>query len=173
MPISSDQQLRTLDSAKLSANYAKKGSKQRYNELKAVFPNTLILFKHDGNYYGYEETAVFLSGLLGIEQYIKNEMLIVRIESIGLFNGDAMQGYRYIVDENGKLTFVSGKEFCLNSPLRHKKNPKRILLSSNKNSTPKTSSLTNAYSKRGGDWLDNVWVPGLPSSRLYRKRRGH
>lgn len=42
---------------------------------------------------------------------------------------------------------------------------------SKKTSSKKTSGFNGPYERTGGGWLDDTWVPGLPSSRFYRSRK--
>jgi len=76
-----------------------------------------------------------------------------------------MRGFRYVVDRDGLLTFEIGqKKFCLQKPLSYyKENVEHIL-------NGKSTSWINSTLKQGGGWLDDVWAPGLPSSRFFRKK---
>ena len=158
-----------FDASLLSAEYAKKSSMARYRELLKTFPNVLILFEHDGNYYGFDETAVALHFLFGYPNYRKEEMFVMKVEK-AKFEAYAiakkqMCGYCYVVDRDGVLSFERGKKrFRLQKPLSayeeilHPKQKKVIA----------PSYWSDPGTSRGG--YDGPWTPGLPSSRFYRKK---
>ena len=156
-----------FDSSSLSDEYAGKTSLARYRELVRVFPNSLILFMNKGCYYGFDETAVVLNLWFGYQFHKSKGMLVAKSEKLEpLVRIFRMRGFRYIVDEYGKLTFGTGKGFRLPKPLSYyEKHPKS-------RPTPKQKPTTwsESFSKHGGGWHDDVWAPGLPSSRFYRKR---
>ncbi len=156
-----------FDASSLSANYSEKGSLARYQELNSVFPHTLILFHHTGYYYGYNDTAVALNRWFGYRFYQSKELLFAKGDHLEpLVRKFQLRGYRYIVDDDGELTFGSGKGFILKKPLSYyEAHP--VLRPEPK---PRSTSYTEQFSKNGGGWNDDVWTPGLPSERYFKKR---
>lgn len=162
-----------FNASSLSESYPKKTSLSRYKELTSVFPNTFIMFEHEGFYYGFDETAVALFLLFKYRLDIKKEMLVAKIDRNEFritYDHALMRGYRYIVDKNGELLFVNGKPFYLKTPLSDYKkliNNNKIHQKKQEKTTPQTENDT----KHGGGWYDDVWTPGLPSSRFYKKSK--
>lgn len=160
-----------FDASALSEDYTEKTSLARFKELRRAFPNVLIIFVHGDYYYGFDETAVALFLLFGCRYYRKEGMLVVRIEKARfedhMVGKRQMRGFRYLVDQNGELTFEKGiKKFRLQKPLSfYDTNLDRV---QNKNSTRSYWESTNT--RHGKGWYDDVWTPGLPSSRFYRKK---
>ena len=162
-----------FDASMLSKGYAKKPSLARYNELRNAFPNTLIVFEHGEYYYGFDETAVALYDLFGCHFYQQKGKLVVKIDKTKfeefMTARRQMRGFRYVVDRNGILTFEKGtKKFRLQKPLSYyEANLDRIL-----NKEASTSYLNDPITRQGRGWCEDVWAPGLPSSRLNRKKPG-
>ena len=157
-----------FDSTSVSDGYAKKTSLDRYKELRRTFPNTLILFRNMGYYYGFDETAVVLDMWFGYTYHKSHGMLVAKGNNYKLIlEKFQMCGLRYIVDENGKLTFGKGKGFKLSKPLSYYESHP-IVRQPPKN---KSTSWTDSYSRHGGGWHDDVWAPGLPSSRFYKSKK--
>ena len=160
-----------FDASMLSKGYAKEPSLARYNELRRAFPNALIIFEHGEHYYGFDETAVALYDLFGCRYYQQKGKLVVKVERTKfedfMIVRRQMRGFRYVVDRNGSLTFERGsKKFHLQKPLSYyEANLDRI---QNKGLT--TSYWNDPITRHGGGWHDDVWAPGLPSSRLNRKK---
>ena len=156
-----------FDESSLSPDYSEKKSLARYRELMKTFPNTLILFQNNGYLYGFEETAVVMSIWFGYRYQKKDGMLVAKGAEIhSMLSKLQTKGFRYIVDNNGHLAFRTGTGFSLPRSLSYyEKHPVS-------KPTPKKrkTSYTDSYSKQGGGWNDDVWAPGLPSSRFYRKR---
>lgn len=154
----------------LSDDYAKKASLTRYTELMRAFPNTLIFFAHDCYYYGFDATAVALNLLFGFKYYKNKQMLIVKIKRIefeAIAERVKARGLRYIIDDQGSLTFVRGKKFMLQESLSYyEANMKKL------SKRKAVSSRTDNYIKQGRGWSNDAWTPGLPSSRFYRKKVG-
>ena len=156
-----------FDPSSLSDEYGTKKSLARYRELKGVFPNSLIFFRNEGCYYGFDETAVVLNLWFGYPFYKSAGMLIAKIEKIEPVVCVCQQrGIRYIVDEYGKLTFGAGKRFRLPKPLSYYEEHHKSMPVPKQRST----TWTESDSKHGGGWYDDVWTPGLPSSHFYKKR---
>ena len=155
----------------LSEAYQKKSSLLRYKELASAFPNTFILFEHEGFYYGFGETAVALFWLFKCKLDIKKEMLVTKIDryKFRIINDRTLlRGYRCIVDKNGELVFINGKSYYLKYPLSYYKTCiNRIHLKNQKKKTSQAEKDT----KHGGGWYDDAWTPGLPSSRFFKKRK--
>lgn len=160
-----------FDASLLCKEYADKSSLNRYHELYITFPNTLIIFEHADYYYGFEETAVALYYLFGCKFYKQKGMLVTKTDATMFeehFVGKRqMRGYRYIIDRNGKLTFVNGKGCFLKKPLSYYNS---IDLDRIQKAKLAKSSWTDSYSKHGGGWYNDVWTPGLPSQRFFRKK---
>ena len=160
-----------FDASVLSDGYVKKTSLARYNELRGAFPNALIFFEHGEHYYGFDETAVALYDLFGCRYSQQKGKLVVKVERSKfeefMIARRQMRGFRYVVDRNGSLTFERGaKKFHLQKPLSYyEANLARI---QNKGLT--TSYWNDPITKHGGGWHDDVWVPGLPSTRLNGKK---
>ena len=160
-----------FNASSLSESYPKKSSLSRYKELTSVFPNTFIMFKHEGFYYGFDETAVALFLLFKCELNVKKEMLVAKIDRNEFritYDHALMRGYRYIVDKNGELLFVNGKPFYLKHPLSYYKT---IINKVHRKKQKKTTSQAENDTKHGGGWYGDAWTPGLPSSRFYKKVR--
>ena len=164
--LNTDDEVR-FDASSLSADYSQKRTLARYQELNSAFPHSLILFRHSGYYYGYNDTAVALNRWFGYRFYQSKEMLFARGDNLEpLVRKFQLRGYRYIVDDDGKLTFGSGKEFILKNPLSYyEEHP-----ISRPDPIPQSTSYTEQLSKQGGGWNDDVWTPGLPSARYFKKR---
>lgn len=161
-----------FNTSSLSAGYAQRSSLARYKELKRTFPNTLILFSKNGYYYGFDETAVAMSKLFGCHYQMKKRMLVAKSAKIermiAIFQS---RGLRYIIDVDGKLTFDEGKGFRLQNPLSYYETHQTKKRDAKTKSTSWTDSNSKSYSKHGGGWNDDVWTPGLPSSRFYRTKK--
>ena len=168
----SPAKLDRFDASMLSNRYAEKSSLARYKELHSAFPNVLIIFEHGGCYYGFNETAVALYFLFGCRYYRQKGMLVVKVEKAKfeehMIGRRQMRGFRYLVDRNGRLTFEKGiKKFRLRKPLSY--------YEANLDHVQNNSSTASSYRKapdtrHGGGWHDDVWAPGLPSSRFFRKK---
>ena len=160
-----------FDMSVLSKDYAEKTSLARYNELRRAFPNVLIIFEHDDYYYGFDETAVALFFLFGCRYYRKKGMLVAKIDKAKfekhMVGKRQMRGFRYLVDQNGRLTFEKGiKKFRLQKSLSYyDTNMDRV-----QNKEPTASYWKNINTRHGGGWHDDVWTPGLPSSHFYRRK---
>ena len=156
-----------FDASLLSSEYANKTSLSRYKELINTFPNTLIIFEHADNYYGFDETAVALYYLFGCCYYKKNGMLVSKIEAAKFeehfIAKRQMRGFRYVIDRNGILTFEKGtKGFSLQKPLSYYfTNIEQF--QRDKSHVP---SYDKSYSRHGAGWHDDVWAPGLSSQRF-------
>ena len=159
-----------FDASALSNGYEDKGSLSRFKELQSSFPNILIIFEHAGFYYGFDETAVALYYLFGCRYYRQKGMLVVKVEATKfeehMIGKKQMRGFRYVIDRNGKLTFEMGKKFSLPKTLSYYD----INLDRIQKVNPASSSWSNSYTKNGRGWYDDVWLPGLPSQRFYKKR---
>ena len=160
-----------FDASMLSEGYENKSSLARYKELQKTFPNVLIIFENGEYDYGFDETAVALSILFGYRYYLKEGMLVVKIKKTKfeeyLIVKRQMRGFRYLVDRNGKLTFEKGtKKFRLAKPLSAYKSD----LNRKQKKELATSYWDDPITKHGGGWYDDAWTPGLPSSRMYRKK---
>lgn len=155
-----------FNASSLSDEYAGKSSLARYKELTRVFPNTLILFENKGYYYGFDETAVALNIWFGYPFRKAKGMLVAKGRPLKpLIRKFQLRGIRCILDEQGKVTFWPGKGFKLQKPLSYyEEHP-----ISRPDPKPRNTSWTNSYTKQGGGWDDDAWVPGLPSSRFYKK----
>lgn len=155
-----------FDESSLNSQYAEKSSLGRYKELIRVFPNTLIIFGNRGYYYGFDETAVVLCIWFKYSYHESNGMLVAKGDRLDpIIRKIKSRGYRYIVDEDGKLTFGKGKGFSLPKPLSYyKKHP--ISIHATK---PRFAPYSESYSKNGGGWHDDVWAPGLPSTRFNKR----
>ena len=160
-----------FDASVLGADFAQKSSLARYRELRDVFPNTLIIFEHGDYYYGFDETAVAMYDLFGSRYYQQKGMLVVKIEKnkfeTHMIAKRQMRRFRYLVDRNGELTFEKGEKlFHLQKPLSYYAEK----LDTVQNKKPETSYWNDPITRHGGGWYDDVWAPGLPSSRMHGKK---
>ncbi len=157
-----------FDVSALSGEYSQKTSLARYKELQSSFSHALIIFEYNDHYYGFDETAVALYFLFGCHYYQEKEMLVAKIEKEKfedfMIDKRNMRGFRYVVDRNGLLTFEKGeKRFSLQKPLSYyKENLGRI------QNGKAPASWTNS-TKHASSWYDDVWAPGLPSSRFFKE----
>ncbi len=157
-----------FDTSLLSADFAKKSSLTRYEELCNAFPKVLIIFEHGGYYYGFNDTAVALYDLFGCRYSLQKGMLVAKIEKAKfeshMILKRRMRGFCYLIDRNGILTFEKGiKQFSLQKPMSY------YLKNWDKLQNKKTAT-SYPIDKHGFGWLDDAWTPGLPSSRMYRKK---
>ena len=120
---------------------------------------------------------------LCIPSYVKKGMDIVKMNKY-LFaeitsSREKLHGLAYIVDDNCALSFVSGDTYGIPDPSVFRTNNLARAHSSNKKSTYSSNKKTTynsnkkqkePYTKNGGGWYDDVWAPGLPSSRFFRTK---
>lgn len=167
-----------FDDSALCDEYRYLPSRYRYDELRSVFPFTILIFEHGGYYYGFNESAVALRILYGFDYYEKGGMLVVKIEGY-IFESQILpekriKGFGYILDRNGSLTFRYGKKFRLVKPLSYYRQlgRQKALKARLRPAHPikETKYWGDPDTRRGYGWHDGVWAPGLPSSRFYRKR---
>ena len=131
----------------------------------------LIIFEHSGYYYGFDETAVAMYFLFGRRYYLQKGMLVVKIEKAKfeehMIGKRQMRGFRYLVDRDGQLTFEKGKKkFRLQNTLSYyEANSDRI-----QNKKAAASFWNDPSTRHSWGWHDDVWAPGLPSSRVFRKK---
>lgn len=156
-----------FDASRLSDVYKRKSSLARYRELTHVFPHTLILFHHQGYYYGFDESAVVLNIWFGYPLRKAKGMLVVKDKNLDpIIRKCQLRGIRYVLDRNGELTFGAGKGFRLKKPpAYYEEHPV-----SRPAPKVRVSSYSDSCFRSGGGWQDDVWTPGLPSARMFKKR---
>lgn len=167
-----------FDSSALRECYKEMPSKLRYNELCRTFPYTMLIFEHGGYYYGFDESAVALRILYGFDYYEKGGMLVVKIADYifesQILSESNMKGFGYVLDRDGSLTFRRGKKFRLAKDLSYYRQLGRKLTSKAKQKPVRQIKQRrprgDTNTRHGYGWHDDAWTPGLPSSRLFRKR---
>lgn len=164
-----------FNASAISDDYVNKTSAGRYYELKYTFPDVLIIFKRNNAFYGFEETAIILSNLYKIPRYTKKGMEVVKINEKFFTqitnSNEKLHGLAYIIDDNCALSFVWGDTYCIPEPSVFRTNNLERAHSSNKKTTYNSNKKQKEpYTKNGGGWHDDVWAPGLPSSRFFRTK---
>ena len=156
----------------MSKNYKQKKRFDRLAELQKCFPNTILLFKDGGAYYGYDGTAVAMDMLFHTGYFSTSGHRCACSFNISmLLNGFGRRNLRYILDDNGVTTFCVGKGFALANSLSSYPMSSKAKNVSQSKSKSKTQSYNGPYERSGYGWDDDTWTPGLPSSRFYRKRK--